>query len=402
MHNLSTVVYFEVVRTLKKKSFWIMAFGFPLMIAAVFGIIFFSNKTTDDAMQQTRHQKFSIGVTDESKLIQPSLIAELSAQTIPHKQDGIEAVRAGKLDAYFFYPANIVKQKVEVYGQNVGIFDNGRYQAVAESLLQGSVAPTVSDQTRNVLQNKVAFSSTTYESGKDYNPMEQMILPGIFLILFYLLISFFGNQMLTSTTEEKENRVIEMLLTTVEAKTLIIGKILSLIVLGFIQIALILTPIVIAYLLFHDKLSMPALNLSELPVDPLRILLGLIIFVASYAMFTGLLVTIGAATPTAKEAGGFFGLVMMLIFGPLYAASLFVSSPHSTLVTVLTFFPFTAPIPLMLRNAIGNLTIGEATVAIIILTVTAAILMHIAVRVFRFGALEYHRKLGLREIVSRK
>jgi ABC-2 type transport system permease protein len=106
--------------------------------------------------------------------------------------------------------------------------------------------------------------------------------------------------------------------------------------------------------------------------------------------------------PTAKEANQFIGIVFMLIFGPLYAASLFISAPDSPFVRFLTLFPLTAPIPLLLRNAVGNLTTWEVLVAIPILIVSAIIVLAIAVRVFRYGALEYSRKVSLKEIFNRR
>ena len=229
-----------------------------------------------------------------------------------------------------------------------------------------------------------------------------MILPGIFLILFYFLITFFGNQMLTSTTEEKENRVIEMILTTIEARTLIVGKIISLIILAIVQGLLVVLPMLIGYLFFHDQLKLPSVDLSSLPIDPLRIGIGFLAFASSFMMFTGLLVAIGAAVPTAKEAGSFFGVVMILLFGPLYAVSMFISMPNAPLVKFLSLFPLTSPIPLMLRNAAGNLGISEAVIGIALLAVSAAIIIAIAVRIFRFGALEYNRKLSAKEIFARK
>ena len=92
---------------------------------------------------------------------------------------------------------------------------------------------------------------------------------------------------------------------------------------------------------------------------------------------------------------------MMLIFGPLYAVSLFISAPDSPLVRFLTLFPFTAPIPMLLRNAVGNLELWETLAGILILIVSAIVIMLIAVRIFRYGALEYTRKLSLREIFGR-
>ena len=402
MYNLGTVMRFEIVRTLKKKSFWIMAVGFPIMFAAIFGIIFMSNQATSDAAKDLEKQKFSIAVTDDSGLIKPEYLVAVNATTVANKQVGIEAVTTGKYDAYFYYPTDLTSHAVEVYGKEAGLFDNGRYPGVANSLLQLSVESNISPELRSVVKGTTNTTFTAYKDGSTYDGIKEMILPGIFLVLFYLLISFFGNQMLTSTTEEKENRVIEMILTTIEARTLIIGKIISLIILAFIQGLIIILPALIGYLLFHDQLNLPFVDLTTLPVNWGRIGVGAAIFAASFMMFTGLLVAVGAAVPTAKEAGQFFGIVMMLIFGPLYAVSLFISNPDNSLVQFLSTFPLTSPIPLMLRNAVGNLSGGEAALSISLLTITAIVVMFIAIRLFRYGALEDSRKLGLREIFGRK
>lgn len=404
MHNLSTVIRFEIVRALKKKSFWILAISFPLMFAAIFGIIFLSNKATDDAAEKLKNQSFSIAITDESKLVKPQLIAAAKATEIKSsdKQLAINRVKNGQLDAYIYYPKNLDQQSVEVYGKDVGIFDNGRYSSLANSLLSTSVQSGVDPAIQKIIQGKISSTSTVYRDGKVHDSIQEMILPGVFLILFYFLITFFGNQMLTSTTEEKENRVIEMILTTIEARTLIIGKIISLIVLAIIQGLLIVLPVLTGYLLFHDQLKLPSVDLSSLPIDPLRIGIGFLVFASSFMLFTGLLVAIGAAVPTAKEANSFFGIVMILLFGPLYAITMFISIPDSPLVKFLSLFPLTSPIPLMLRNAAGNLRVSEAIIGIAILIISATIIMAIAVRIFRFGALEYSRKLSAKEIFARK
>jgi ABC-2 type transport system permease protein len=341
-------------------------------------------------------------VTDDSGLVQPAVLKAVGATKVADQATGRAHVTAGKVDAYFYYPKDLTKEKVQIYGKNVGLFDNARYDAVARSLLSSSVQTDVSANVLSVLKNTVTTSTTTFRDGQEFDPLKQMIFPGVFLVLFYLLIAFFGNQMLTSTTEEKENRVIEMILTTIEARTLIIGKIISLIILAFIQGLIVVLPALFGYILLHDKLALPSIDLSSLPVDPGRILVSAAIFIVSFLLFTGLLVAIGAAMPTAKEASGFLGIVMILIFGPLYAASLFISAPSSSVVTLLSLFPLTAPIPLLLRNAVGNLQGWEVAVSLVILTISAAVVMAIAVRLFRYGALEYSRKLSIAEIFKRK
>ena len=401
MHNLSTVITFEVIRVLKKKSFWAMVFGFPIMIGAVFGIVFLSNNATRDAADKLKEQTFSIAITDDSHLLSPQIVSTFHAKMVT-KEAGVAAVKNGTVDAYFYYPADVSARHIEVYGKNVGLFENGRYSSVALALLSQSVQNTVSPQIRTVLQNAAASDTTIYRDGRAYDPFKEMILPGIFLVLFYVLMSFFAGQALTSTTEEKENRVIEMILTTIEARTLIIGKIISLIILMLIQGVLVAAPVLIGYLLFRNQLNLPNIDLSGLPVDWARIGVAAVIFALSFAFFTGVLVLIGATMPTAREANQFMGFVMIALYGPLYAVSLFISMPDAPIVRFLSLFPLTSPIPLLMRNAAGNLQSWEIAAGALILLASSIFVLILAVRVFRFGALEYSRKVSLKEMFARR
>lgn len=406
MHNLGTVVKFEIVRMLKKPSFWLMALGFPVMFAVIFGIAFFSSQATQQAADKLKDQKFSLLITDESKIIKPEMIRAFEAKQVSKKQDGIDEVKNARADAYFYFPADLSKNSVEIYGKDVGLFENSRYSAVANLLLSQSVDTQVSADQRAVLQNKVSIASKTYRDGREYDAIREMIVPAIFLVLFYLLIGFFGGQMLNSTIEEKENRTIEMLLTTVRAEALIAGKILALIVLALMQVLIIMLPILIIYLLagsnMQSALQIPNFDLSDIAFDPVRISIGAGVFLASFLMFTGLLVTVGAAMPTAKEASQWFGVVLMMIFAPLYGFTAFMSYPDSPFVKFLSLFPLTSPIPLMLRNAIGNLSIAEALLGIAILAITAVLVLMLAVRVFRYGAMEYDNKLSLKSLRAKR
>lgn len=402
MHNLGTVFNFEFTRTVKKKTFWISVLLFPVMFAAIAGILYASNKATEEQLQKAQEERFSLQVTDASGLISPELLGRFQAQTPADKQTGISNVRSGQVDAYFYYPADLSKNHIEVYAKDAGLFDNSKYESVAKLLLQQSAAGAVNDNIRAVLQDKLNIVSTTYKDGRVFDGFKSMIAPGIFLVLFYFVIAVFGGQMMNSTVEEKENRVIEMLLTSVEPRTLIVGKILALIALGLVQVILIIIPTVAGYLLLKNELALPSFDLSMMTFDWARVAIGFVLFVMSFLFFTGLLVAIGAAMPTAKEAGPFIGVIMMLLFGPLYAASLFISNPETGIVQFLSYFPLTAPIPLLLRNAIGNLQPHEVFISLTILLVFTVFIINLAVRIFRYGALEYSRKLSLKEIFARK
>ena len=401
MHNLSTVIQFEVLRTLKKKTFWLMALLFPVMIGVIFGIVYFSNIATMQAAEDLQDQSFTVAVTDTSGIVNPDLLAALQTKSVDSREEGVEAVESGILDAYIYIPADLTTQSVQVYAQEVGIFEDSRYGALATTLLNESAAPSVNANLTTIIRDSVNVESTYYRDGEIYDPIRHLIAPGLFLVLLYAIIVIFGNQMLVSTTEEKENRVIEMILTMVEARTLVTGKIISLAILGLVQAAVIVVPLIIGYALFHNELALPTVDLSAIPFDWARIAVGAILFVVSFLLFTGLLVAIGAATPTAKEANGFFGVVVILLFGPLYAAPLFISSPDQPFVQVLSYFPLTAPIPLLLRNAIGNLEWWQFAISTGILILTTVLIIALAVRVFQYGALEYSRRLKLKDIFRR-
>lgn len=202
-HNFGTVFSFEVTRTLKKKSFWLAIIAFPVLIVAIFGVITWSSQQASEAGKDLEDQHFSIGITDHSGVLPEAAVSAVGAKTIATRAEGIDKVKSGTLDAFFYYPGDLAKNAVEVYGQNVGIFENSRYMSVAQVLLEQSAMAQTAPDVAAILQGHVMYSSTTYREGEVYDPMSEMIVPGIFLVLLYVIIAIFGSQMLNATVEEK-------------------------------------------------------------------------------------------------------------------------------------------------------------------------------------------------------
>lgn len=107
---------------------------------------------------------------------------------------------------------------------------------------------------------------------------------------------------------------------------------------------------------------------------------------------------LGRATssPTAREASGFFGAMMAMLFIPCYAASLIVSHPNALVVQQFTFFPFTSPVTGMIRNACGSLGLVEALALSSELLVSSYVVRRMVVLLFRTGSIEYSRKVPIR------
>lgn len=406
MHNLSTVLNFEIKRTLKKRTFWIAAISFPVVIGLIGVIIYFSNKAANDAAAEAREEKISLEVIDKSGLVKPEIVQAFGGTISDNANTSIKKAQQGEIDAAIIYPEEINQGNIEITAKDVGLFKNERYNSIASTILTQSVSQSVNESQLAAINSNFKTSLTTYKDGEINDPIKKMIAPAIFLILFYLMMAVFGNQMLNTTIEEKENRVIEMLLTTVTAKTVIIGKILALIVLALVQCLVIIIPILIAFLIAKERA--PELTkmitdlLSEIEIDWTRMAFGAIIFALGFLLYTGALVAIGGIFPTAKEASSYFGVVMIALFGPLYVFSMIVSSPELGIVQFLTMFPLTAPITLLLRNSVDNISTPEMLASLSILALTSAFVLWLAVRIFQYGSMEYSKVLSFSSIFSKR
>ncbi len=396
-HNLRTVVGFEVRRTITRKRFWIATLIVPLVVAVVFGLIYISNSSTNRSLAAQKHATFTFAYTDASGLVLGPVVKKFGGERAPSVAQGIADVKSGRLDAFFAYPADPTRRAVRVYGSDVGIFNNGKYASVATEILQLSADVKIASPTLALLaRGAVKVDSTTFKDGVRSPGLNGLIPPLIYLLIFYVVLVMLGNQMLNSTLEEKENRVTEMILTTVNPNTLITGKILSLFIAGVVQMMVFISPIIIAYLFFRSTLNLPNLDLSALVFNAERMLIGALLLLGGFTLFTGTLVAIGAVMPTAKEAGAFFGVMMALIFIPFYAVSLIVSHPGALIVQVFTYFPYTAPITGMIRNAFGSLSIVESLVLVVELYAFGYVVIRLAIQLFRYGSIEYTRKVSIR------
>ncbi len=400
-HNLGTVISFEVIRTLTKKRFWIATLVVPLALIIVIGLVVWSNETTSRQVSEQKTAEFTFTYVDDSGYVDPAVATALGGAEATDREQALEDVKAGRIDALFEYPSDPVTQPTMVYGVDSGVFENGKYAAVARHILVTSSQARIGDETVAALvQGNVSVTSTTYKDGGESGGMNEVFPPLIFLLIFYVVIILLGNQMVTSLLEEKENRVTEMILTSLDPTTLVIGKVVSLFIIGVVQIVVFVVPIIIGYVFFRTTLNLPYLDLSHLVVNPGSMIVGALLFVGGFTAFTGTLVAIGAVMPTIRDAGQVFAPLMIMIFVPFYAISLVVSDPHALIVQVFTYFPYTATVTVMLRNAFGTVSPLEATIVIVEQFVLSVVMLRLAVRLFRYGSISYTQKVSIRAVLS--
>lgn len=399
MFNLKTVMRFEILRTLKKQSFWLSILLPPIIIAIISGIMVFSNKASSDQLKQLASGSDRIVIIDQSgKVSKEAFQGEHAFTKATDKDSAISDVKHGHKDAVIFIPKQVGEQPVEVYAKDENIFNNNRYETMAQQLLKSSVNSKIDAADQQIIAGKLQTNSTFYRNGHQYDPIGSMIIPAAFLILLYIVLMTFVNPILTSTSEEKENRVTEMILTTIQPRTLIFGKILSIVILAAMQIIIMTLMTIVTYLVLDKTAGVPLDMVKHIQIEPVRIAMSALISIAGFAFFAGLVIAVGAAVPTAKEAGSFLGVLMTLFYVPLYFIMLIISTPDALLVRIISLVPLTSPMPLLIRNATGNLPLGEGLLAAGILIVSAGITFWIAIRLFHYGSIEYNKVLSLKAI----
>ncbi|MFV0459751.1 MAG: ABC transporter permease [Actinomycetales bacterium] len=395
-HNLRTVISFEVIRTLRKPVFWFVTLAVPVLIAALAGLSVFSSFSAEGQAAEQSKKITDWLYTDDSGLISPDLAAERGGTATGDPQQGIEAVQTGQAQMYAHFPADPAKDTIEVWGQDQGVLNNGAYSEFATSVLHDSVTQLVDsrvggDELTTLLEQDPQISLTAFADGVESAGFQGFVPPLMFLVLFFMAVTMVGNQMLNITVEEKENRVTEMILTTVGSTTLIVGKVIAVYIIGLIQAGVFLLPGAVV-----AGVAIATLPPDQAPVlDPVRLGIGFALFIAGFAMFTGMLICLGSILPNAKEAGGAFAAVVILLFLPLYTLTLVLADPEGIASRVLTYFPLTAPMTAMLRNAAGSLPVGQALAVLAILTVCAVGFLWLGSRLFATGSLSYDQRLKL-------
>ncbi|HVO28842.1 MAG TPA: ABC transporter permease [Candidatus Paceibacterota bacterium] len=399
------VITFEVSRALKKKSFWIASLVPLLAILGVFGIIYSSARTsqsTSAEQAQAASESSRIAALDDSGLVSPQLLAADHVISEPTEAAGIADVASGKLGAFIYYPAEVSTAGIQVYSQDQGVGQTP-YNDLAANLLRESVVASVSaavssTQAVRILQGDPPVSVTTYKNGAQTPGVAAIIAPGLFLAAFMLFFILLGPIIISSTSEEKENRVAEILLTSVKTGDLIGGKAISIIILGVVQGAVIMVPTILAALRY-PALVPGGISLGRIPLDPVAITIGALFLVAGFTLFTGLIMGAGSMVPGTNTANRFMGVFVIWIYVPIWALSLIITAPRSAEVAILTYFPLTAPTTVLLRNALGTLSPGEAAVSFVILAATAVLAIWFAIRAFRYGSMEHGRRIGIRELL---
>ena len=409
MAKLSSVVRHEYLTIIKQPSFWIAMIAIPSLIAIIIALQFFSMKTSSDRIEKLAEDLKNVAIIDDSGLINQQIVEGAGFTLSPSGEtDAIrEQVRLGDKQAMIVFPKNLKEdRKYRIYLSNTDFTMVSSVGSLADNILKTSLfLPLGSPEIIALAQNGASSDVTTYRDGVETAGFNEYIAPGLFVVLFYIIFAFSVSYMLTSISEEKENRSMEMVLTYVKPRTLIVGKLLGVSLVTLTQIAFFAVLAGISYLILQqmgsDLLQLPAgIELSRITFKFWPIFFGLTFLVVGFLMFAGYMTATAAAAPSSKEANNFSAVFFMGAFIPFYFITMLATDPENPIVRFLTFFPLTSPVVALIRNTVGNMSLLESWLALGVMTLFMCVSIWIAVKAFKLGALEFGNAVQLSKLVK--
>ena len=219
------------------------------------------------------------------------------------------------------------------------------------------------------LQKGSVFTMVSLDGSREMRQDQWLliVLPFVAGVTFIIVVLTSGGYLLQAVVEEKENRTMEIVVTSVTPTQLMAGKIIGNISVGLTQLAVWLAFSWIGLLVAGR--FWPALR--EISIPGQTVAVTVLLFLPAFVMIAAIMSTIGAVMTEMREAQQISGIFSILVTIPFYATTPIMFKPNGTLAIILSLFPLSAPITLMLRMALTTVPIWQIVLIILVLIAVA-------------------------------
>ena len=401
MDKTFQVIKHEFIQMVKSKSFIIVTLLFPILALLILGGYQLIQRI---GTQDTTAEAVSIGYVDKvGGFNDTSQTVEITFIRYPSPEEATEALIAGDIEEYFVItPDYISTGRIDRFTLERELEMSGSTRnAVRNFLLNNLLQGYVSDEMLERARSPAWFASTRLDETGQISPEQGgmlgvFLLPYLFSFLFWVAILMCSFTLLEGLGEEKENRVMEVLLSSISTKQLLLGKVIGLGIGGLLQIL---------FWLFSGGLILGMASttvggmFSGLEIPTRLVVFGAVYFILGYLIFGTLFASIGALTPTYREGQQISFFIMPAGIIPLMIVPFFAENPDHPITYFLTLFPITAPVTSMARLGVGNISSWQLALNIILLLISAMGLLFLGAKVFRTFLLMYGKKPSLREVI---
>lgn len=389
MKNTWIVLKNEFINTLTRRSFLLTLILVPLVPALILGgISLFGGEGRGDALnnliQAPDNKPYANGYVDQAGIISeiPQDLEPLFL-AYPNEEQAQQAVQAGEIQGYYliqpdYLETGAINYIVQDYSPLAGLENSELIESVIKYNLLGADLKRFEVYTSPVNVKHVDLTPDETDRSPVDNPLAFYIPYGI-TMLFYIVIITSASLMMNSVAKEKENRVMEILMTSIKPDQLLTGKILGLGLVGLLQMAVWLGSAFLLLRLGGTTLNIP----SNLQLRPEIFFWGIVFFILGYLIYASIMAGVGALVPNIKEASQATFYVIIPILIPLMLISAIIEEPHATLPVVLSLIPFTAPNTIMTRLAVSTVPLWQLVTAIVLMVATIFLLIRAVSGMFR-------------------
>lgn len=386
MKKIWLVLSHEIETIVRSRSFILTLILVPLagfLVVFIVGILQRNNPSPDLTSLLLPERPPLKGFVDNSGIILevPEELGEI-VRAYPNESDGLQALREGQIAVLYVVSRDYLETgKIDLFAQQINLLEDSGNAYPVDWLIHYNLLkeqPQLLSRVGQPLNLKVEFIATK-KPPRDTNDMLTFFVPYGITLFFYVFILGSASLLLSNITTEKQNRVMEILLTSVTPLQLMTGKIIGLGLVGLLQMIVWLVSALI--LLQFSGRTVTALQGIQIP--PAIIGWGVLYFILGYTIFAGLMAGIGALVPNMREASQATFLVILPLIIPLMFISLLINRPDAALSIGLSLFPLTSPVAMMTRLAASPVPFWQLGLAAVLQTLAAVFIIRLVSGMFR-------------------
>ena len=236
----------------------------------------------------------------------------------------------------------------------------------------------------------------TAEGGAQADGGLGFVIAFIMLFFMYMTVLFYGMFTMRGVIEEKQSRIVEIVVSSVRPTEMMLGKVIGIGAVGLTQIGIWIASVALLSTVGVSMFASKGINLPRIPLS----LLGyfVIFFILGYFLFATLYALVGATVGSEEEAQQAQFPVTILVVIPMMIFTTIIANPNSTMAITLSMIPFFAPTLMMMRIAVINPPFWQVLLSMAIMVVTILGAIWLAAKIYRVGILMYGKRPSITEL----
>jgi ABC-2 type transport system permease protein len=393
MRNTLKVAKWEIKRNATNKTFIISIILTPILML-VFGLLPSLLGKLEVNKPVTLYVVDRLMVFDilKASVDENKIVPIVSNKT---KTEIEKDIKGKKNEAFVVLDNNTLSnKKIDVYTGT----DNARDMEILNAALQSILANQklksfgMNDAQINEINTPYTFNTIPVEGKKESEKTKY--IPAIFAGILLLAVFVTGTMTFYSSLQEKKDKMVEILLSSIKPQDLMQGKIIGYFVLGLMQIGVWMAfGIPAAQMYFKIPIAKYIFVPELIPM--------MLFALGGYLMFSAMFVTLGATMEDVQSATNFQGTIMMIPMLPFFLIAPIISDPSGLVAMVGTYFPLTTPGVMLMRLSLANsIPVWELLVSTVVLIATTIAVVKFSGKLFKTAILMYDKTASAKEMIK--